>query len=160
VASLYEPLTTDPTLRDLGGTDVTSGRPSRWLWAAGSVGTCVAGLGFIYAVDPNAAANPYPPCLLKRTTGIDCPGCGGTRAVYALLHGNLAGAVDHNILALVVVPVILYLAVRFALSRFAIALPLPRARPWMAWAAVAFLVVFAVGRNLDGPLHYFNSALA
>jgi hypothetical protein len=163
VTSLYEPDLSAPTAARAGraapATRAT-GRNSRWLWAAGAAGTCVAGLGFIYAVDPNQAGNPYPPCLLKRLTGIDCPGCGGTRAVYSLLHGDVVGAVDHNILALVVVPVLLYLTLRFVLRRFEISMPVPRMKPWMAWATAAFLLAFSVARNIEGPLHYFNSALA
>jgi hypothetical protein len=67
-------------------------RLTRWLCASGAVGLCAAGLGFVYLVDPNPADNPYPRCLLKVATGIDCPGCGGTRALHALLHGDVAGA--------------------------------------------------------------------
>lgn len=31
----------------------------------------------------------YPPCAFHLLTGWYCPGCGGTRAVRALLHGRL-----------------------------------------------------------------------
>ena len=30
------------------------------------------------------------PCLFHLVTGAYCPGCGGTRALLALLHGRLA----------------------------------------------------------------------
>lgn len=31
----------------------------------------------------------FPPCLFHLLTGFYCPGCGGTRAVKALLHGRI-----------------------------------------------------------------------
>lgn len=31
----------------------------------------------------------YPPCAFHMLTGLYCPGCGGTRAVRALMHGRL-----------------------------------------------------------------------
>lgn len=34
----------------------------------------------------------FPPCLFHRITGYYCPGCGATRAVQALLSGNLSAA--------------------------------------------------------------------
>ena len=30
-----------------------------------------------------------PPCIFRQVTGYYCPGCGGTRAVYALFSGHL-----------------------------------------------------------------------
>lgn len=31
----------------------------------------------------------YPPCTFHEITGLSCPGCGGTRAFIALLHGDI-----------------------------------------------------------------------
>lgn len=42
-----------------------------------------------------------PPCLFFRLTGLYCPGCGGTRACLALLHG-------HFLASLIYHPVVLY----------------------------------------------------
>ncbi len=33
--------------------------------------------------------NPFPECIFWKNYHIYCPGCGGTRAVTAMLHGNL-----------------------------------------------------------------------
>jgi hypothetical protein len=136
-------------------------RLSRWATAAGVAGACAAGLAFVYAVDPSAAGNPYPRCLLKSMTGLDCPGCGGTRALFSLLHGDIAGALDHNILVFLIVPLFAYLAVRYAVDQFGVSLPAPRLRPWMGWAFAVFVIAFTVLRNIPGtPLHYFESGLA
>ena len=40
----------------------------------------------------------YPACQFHRLTGLNCPGCGMTRAFYALLHGNFFGALRDNAL--------------------------------------------------------------
>lgn len=40
----------------------------------------------------------YPVCQFHRLTGLNCPGCGMTRALYALLHGNVFAALRDNAL--------------------------------------------------------------
>ena len=47
---------------------------------------------------------PRPTCLLKLTTGLDCPGCGGTRALWYLLHGDLPAAARHHFLFVFALP--------------------------------------------------------
>lgn len=57
----------------------------------------LAGLAYLHAVDPNEPGH-YPVCPTQALLGVDCPGCGLTRATYALLHGDVPTALDHNIL--------------------------------------------------------------
>ncbi len=40
----------------------------------------------------------YPICLFHTLTGLNCPGCGATRAAYQLLHGHLLRALHDNAL--------------------------------------------------------------
>jgi threonine/homoserine/homoserine lactone efflux protein len=40
--------------------------------------------------------NNAPGCFFKSTFGIDCPGCGMTRAFFALLRGNLMESLAYN----------------------------------------------------------------
>jgi hypothetical protein len=47
-----------------------------------------AGLGLAAAAA--FASLPLPPCPFRAMTHLPCPGCGMTRSVAALLHGNLA----------------------------------------------------------------------
>jgi hypothetical protein len=49
---------------------------------------------------------PNMQCLLNRTTGLYCPGCGGQRAFHALLHGQVATATQNNLLIFLVLPII------------------------------------------------------
>lgn len=39
---------------------------------------------------------PTPPCLFHLLTGYPCVGCGSTRMVIQLAHGNLPGAIRMN----------------------------------------------------------------
>jgi ABC-type spermidine/putrescine transport system permease subunit II len=48
----------------------------------------------------------YPPCLFKKLTGLNCPGCGSSRALHQLMHGNLLPALDYNILVVIFLPFI------------------------------------------------------
>ena len=45
-------------------------------------------------------------CMMLRVTGLYCPGCGGTRAVFALLSGDVIKSVAYH-------PAVLYGAVLF-----------------------------------------------
>ncbi len=57
---------------------------------------CVA----IWMGDPTTPNGPLPVCPTKALLGIDCPGCGGMRMLYSLMHGDLLAAVRFNALAL------------------------------------------------------------
>ena len=63
-------------------------------------GGLLGATAYIGAVDPNSPGH-YPMCPLKALTGLDCPGCGGLRAVHSIVHGDIAGALNHNLLAVI-----------------------------------------------------------
>lgn len=76
-----------------------------------------AGVALLYAFDPNSASSPFPGCLFRAFTGLYCPGCGMTRMLHALVHGDVAGAASMNILALAGLPVLGALVVEQAGGR-------------------------------------------
>lgn len=62
----------------------------------------MAALG-IWLLGPRAPAW-YPPCPFHALTGLHCPGCGSSRTVHALFHGEWARAVALNPLIVLLLP--------------------------------------------------------
>ncbi|MEO6987666.1 MAG: DUF2752 domain-containing protein [Aquihabitans sp.] len=97
----------------------------------------------------NPVSNHVPLCPFHSLTGLDCPACGGLRAVFSLSRGDIAAAASHHLLFTVAVP---FLIVGWALWMVR-AFDRPQAahivRPrWFGPVALTVLVVFTVARNL------------
>jgi hypothetical protein len=153
-------------VRDLPAASATAApstptRLTRMLCASGAIGVWASAMSVVYVIDPNKPGNPYPGCLLKETTGLDCPGCGGTRAMHALLQGDVGLAADHYLPIFLLLPVALYLTLRYILSQFDVTIPAPRMTRSMGWALAISMMVFTVARNLPiEPLSFLSSDLA
>jgi hypothetical protein len=108
----------------------------------------------LYWVPPGAGA-PYPPCWFHALTGLHCPGCGGTRCAYALLHGDVAQAAAYNGLFVLCLPLLLLWAALAGVRAWRSQPPPTRwLHGWPAFAIVLLLLLFAVLRNL--PFSPFN----
>lgn len=57
------------------------------------------------------------PCMFHTITGLYCPGCGGTRAVKQLLHGNLLMSFQYHPLVLYTAAVVLLELATWCASR-------------------------------------------
>lgn len=66
-----------------------------WLWLAAAVG-----VGIFYFVPLPL----FPKCPLHMLTGLNCPGCGATRAAHELLHGHIRAAFHLNMLLVLALP--------------------------------------------------------
>ena len=86
----------------------------------------------------------YPRCVLKMTTGLECPGCGGLRAMHQLLHGQVAAAFQLNPLLFLMLPLAAFYGLRqliyFATGHL-LAQPFKNPR----WLGVFALIVVAFG---------------
>jgi hypothetical protein len=125
-------------------------RMPTWAAPVGILGCFVGASAYVLATDPtDAPADALPTCVLKLTTGFDCPGCGGTRAFWYVLHANLPAAARHHAIFVFALPFLVYLYVSWAGQRvFGWRLPALRIGPRVL---VIFLVawgVFTVVRNL------------
>ncbi|WFE27427.1 DUF2752 domain-containing protein [Solwaraspora sp. WMMD791] len=128
-------------------------RSPRWLAPLAVLGCIGAAAGYTVLTDPaTSTADAAPTCLLKLTTGLDCPGCGGTRAVWYLLNGDLGAAARHHVLLVFAIPFLLYVYVawagqhmgRWRLPQLAMT---PKVIGWFLGAWLAFSVL----RNLPWP---------
>jgi hypothetical protein len=112
---------------------------------------CMAGaVGYTLATHPtDAGAGDQPSCLLKLTTGFVCPGCGGTRAAWYLMHGDLPAAARHHAIFTFAVPFLIYMYVAWAGKRlFNWKLPQLTVSPGALMAFMAVWGVWSVLRNL------------
>lgn len=101
----------------------------------------------LFAVDPTRHM-VTPPCPYRTLTGLACPGCGLTRCIHALLHGDLALAFSYNPWIFVVgTPASLLFASAPGLGDQSRAL---RVRTAIAWLFLACTLAFWIWRNTAG----------
>jgi len=121
--------------------------PSVWLGAVLLAMLVLGGVTLVFFFDP--AQTPfYPQCAFHRLTGLNCPGCGATRGLYALLHGHWRQAWQDNALFLLTLAALsvrgAWLGLLWARQR-----PVPSLIP--TWSLIPWLLlamVFGVVRNL------------
>ncbi|EGD53879.1 DUF2752 domain-containing protein [Gordonia neofelifaecis] len=64
---------------------------------AGAAAVCTV----VWIGDPTTPGGFLPPCPTRLLLHIDCPGCGSTRALYSLVHGDVPVALGYNALGVV-----------------------------------------------------------
>ncbi len=146
----YEPPRQDRVTRFLHR--VWFGSP---VWAAPTaLLVCMAGaVAYTEVTNPTeAGAGDAPTCLLKYTTGFVCPGCGGTRAAWYLLHGDVSAAARHHAPFVFAVPFLLYMYVAWAGRRvFGWTLPQLDLTPKVIGVFIAVWGAWSLLRNLPWP---------
>ncbi len=109
-------------------------------------GAAVATALVLWRIDPNIG-RVLPPCPLHALTGLYCPGCGSTRALHALLHGDVGQAMAMNPLLVLALPVLAAMALNAAGWKPPRSEPLWRAlarpTPWL-WLLPGYMLL----RNL------------
>jgi hypothetical protein len=101
-----------------------------------------AGAWVLYTFAPGSFAF-YPRCPFHTLTGLQCPGCGSTRAMHQLLHGNVGAAFRLNPMLFVLFAVALCALPSVLRGRQ----PGFLMRPWFAWTSFVVLTGYWVVRN-------------
>lgn len=57
-----------------------------------------------YKLRQDGGAGWMPGCFFRKLTDLECPGCGMTRATYAVLHGRFAEAFRLNPVGIILFP--------------------------------------------------------
>ncbi len=120
----------------------------RWVAPVATGLLALAVCGVLAAIDDDTRAVLAPRCPFRTVTGLDCPGCGGTRALHALVRGDLALALDHNVVTVLLLPLLAWAWMRWLLARTGRALAPPTLPPRVSMTLAVVLAAFMVLRNL------------
>lgn len=116
--------------------------------AAATVAVCV----FVSWSDPTTPGGVIPVCPTKALLGITCPGCGSTRMLYSLIHGNVGAAVHFNAFAcaMLIVLVVTYVMWTIACIRGKPAMPWYQMR-WSPITILALVIAWTALRIIPIP---------
>jgi len=70
------------------------------------------GATYLFTFEPGKTGF-FPACPFRMLTGFACPGCGSTRGLHRLLHGDIVSAMEFNPLMVLSLPFLLYALVRY-----------------------------------------------
>ncbi|NLZ27424.1 MAG: DUF2752 domain-containing protein [Firmicutes bacterium] len=80
------------------------------------LGFYVVGIIIFLVIPTSFFESNFSVCIFKNLTGIECPGCGMTRAFSSLFHGDIIMATEHNKLVIIVFPLFCYVCMKSVLS--------------------------------------------
>ena len=104
---------------------------------------------FLFFFNPSSPANQFfPKCPFRFLTGLQCPGCGSTRACYHLLHLDPITAFKFNPLMMLTLPFIVYGLLGYTKSAIT---GRPQRRIFIPtrylWAWLGVMIFFWIFRN-------------
>ena len=113
-----------------------------------------SGCIFVFHYDP-ASFSFSAPCSFHSFTGLYCPGCGATRALHQLLHGNFTGAFGFNPLVVISLPFLIYSYISYTMKVLCSrSLPIAFMPASTGRVVLVLVVAFTVLRNM--PYYPFN----
>lgn len=91
--------------------------------------------------------NYMPDCVCFKLFNIYCPGCGNTRAVLSLLHGNLLNAIRNNAVLVFLILVSILFYIEKVLKCFGISIHIIPRKRWILPAVIIICFIYFIIRN-------------
>lgn len=126
------------------------GEPENMLYKLGWIFLVLGGVGWLFFKKVLMPLLPDMPCIFLQIAGIYCPGCGGTRAINALIKGQLLLSFWYHPLVLYTV----FIFGGFMLTNTLQRLHVPGVKGWKfhPWYLYGALVVLGVNWVLKNVL--------
>lgn len=131
--------------------------PARWLVLIFSFLPLIFLVSYLKANNPENAGSRFLPCIIQKSTGLYCPGCGSTRAAHHLLNLEPTSAIRKNAAFVIALPFILFGGLVLCLRWLRPQQPTPfdsflnrLPRPLPLWV-LGILLAYGVARNLPFP---------
>ena len=113
------------------------------------------GATYLFIFEPGKSGF-FPACPFRTLTGFTCPGCGSTRGLHRLLHGDIVSALEFNPLMVLSLPFLLYALVRYTAEAVS-GRPLQRCNLdakfiWMLFGVIMWFWIFRNTRFYPFPI--------
>ena len=106
-----------------------------------------AGTIYLFIFEPGKSGL-FLRCPFRALTGFLCPGCGSTRGLHHLLHGDVVGAFQMNPLFVLALPFLLYVLLKYS-SSVILQRPIKpnQLQPKYIWVLFVTVLSFWIFRN-------------
>lgn len=115
----------------------------------------LAGAAYLFVFEPGKTGF-FPACPFRMLTGFTCPGCGTTRALHQILHGDFAAAFVLNPVLVLAIPFLVFALLRYSVIVMRGGVPRPNALP-APFIYVIFVVIVSFWIFRNTPFYPFVS---
>lgn len=100
-------------------------------------------MGIFYLKVLSPMFSIHIPCIFKKVTGLNCPGCGITRASLSLLDGNIYQAFRWNMLIFIIIPLYFIYTILQKIEK------LSKWGKTLEFSMLALAIIFFILRNTE-----------